>query len=62
MITCKDKYHEDEFENGKLVPLRREDMIGRYCVGCHEARMDTLEEYCANQADFDLPDAHPFIP
>ena len=51
MIICKDKYHEDEFENGKLVPLRRADMIGRYCVGCHEARMDQEEFDRQNEPD-----------
>ena len=51
MITCNDKCHEDEYENGKLVPLKRSDMVGRYCVACHEARMDQEEFNSQNEPD-----------
>ena len=48
-IICQDKFHEDEYENGKIVPLRRSDMANnKYCVGCQEERDD--------QAEFNQPD------
>ena len=32
------------------------------CQDCLEQWMDTLEDYCANMVDLNLPDAYPFIP
>ena len=43
MIICKDKFHEDEYENGELVELRKVDMVGDICVGCDEERRDNEE-------------------
>lgn len=44
-LNCQDKFHEDEYENGKVLPLRRADMVGTICIACQENRDD--------QADFD---------
>ena len=52
-IICKDKFHEDEYENGELVELRKVDMVGDICVGCDEERRDNEEFERANAPDFD---------
>jgi hypothetical protein len=52
-IKCQDKFHEDEYENGKIVPLRRCDMANnKYCVGCQEERDDQEEFNRQNEPDF----------
>ena len=58
MINCQDKFHEDEYENGELVLLRREDMQNlsrpgqsKYCVGCQESRNDEAEFNRQNEPD-----------
>ena len=51
MIICHDKFHEDIYENGEIVELRKADMVGNICVGCHEARADAEAEYAANSFD-----------
>jgi hypothetical protein len=53
MITCQDKYHEDEYENGELVPLTRACMVGNICVSCYEERRDNEEFNRQNAPDFD---------
>jgi hypothetical protein len=52
MIICKDKYHEDLYEDGELVPLRKIDMVGKICVGCDEERRDNDEFERQNAPDF----------
>jgi len=52
-IICQDKFHEDEYENGKITPLRRSDMANsKYCVGCQEERDDQAEFDRQNEPDF----------
>ena len=60
MIICKGRFHEDVYENGEIVELRKADMVGNICVGCHEEIQDNeLEESNnkewekANTTDFD---------
>ena len=50
-IICQDKFHEDTYENGEVVELRKVDMVGNICDGCHEARQDAEAEYAANSFD-----------
>ena len=49
----QDKFHDDEYENGELVELRKVDMVGDICVGCDEERRDNEEFERANAPDFD---------
>ena len=51
-IICQDKYHEDEYENGEFVALRKIDMVGKVCIGCAEERRDSNEFERQNAPDF----------
>ena len=51
-LNCQDKFHEDEYENGKVLPLRRSDMANsKTCVACQESRDDQTDFDQANDPD-----------
>lgn len=57
MIICEDQYHEDDYENGEVVPLRKEDVrfVNRQwiCDYCYEERQDREQEEMANAPDIE---------
>jgi hypothetical protein len=57
---CKYEYHEDEYENGEIVPLLDEEMFNsNLCCYCYEEQSERIEEEEALEyLDHVSPDAY----